>query len=84
MLGIAVVTRDGMDASRARMLWRACVAWSPILLGAVLLASLAPLGNLPAAITVVAVLIVGTIAYSAGLPERSLQDRLAGTWLVPR
>ena len=37
ILGIAVVTREGAEASRLRMLARGLIAWSPVLLVAVLL-----------------------------------------------
>ena len=83
-LGIAVVRRDGTDASRGRMLWRACVAWSWIPLGIIAFSMLMPLMPWPAATAIVAPLILGAIIWSAARPERSLQDRLAGTWLVPR
>ena len=83
-LGVAAVTCDGSDASRWRMLWRACVAWSWLPLGLLLVALLAPtLQPIPAA-AIAGLLAIGTVAASAALPARSLQDRLAGTWLVPR
>jgi len=83
-LGIAVVTREGADASRGRMLWRACIAWSWLPLAALLVAILAPKAGMVAAVTVGTILVVGVVIWSAGTPGRSLQDRLAGTWLVPR
>jgi hypothetical protein len=83
-LRVAVVRRDGRDASRLRVLWRAVVAWSPVLLAPALIGVSAPaLGVVWA--SVLAVLLVGLLtAWSLALPERSLQDRLAGTCLVPR
>jgi hypothetical protein len=83
-LGIAVVTRDGTDASRLRMLWRAGMAWSWLPLGGTAIAILARLGNIPIALGVPCLVVVILVATSAALPGRSLQDRLAGTWLVPR
>ncbi len=82
-LGIAVVTRDGSDASRWRMLWRACVAWSWLPLAAVLVAMLAPVLSVNTAVWLIANILPGIVVWSA-LTRRSLPDRLAGTWLVPR
>src|SRR4030095_6363016 len=59
VLGIAVVTRNGADVSRLRMLWRTFVAWSPLLLGGVLLSCLPPqLGSLASIWIVISVLAV--------------------------
>jgi hypothetical protein len=83
-LGIAVVRRDGADASRGRMLWRACVAWSWLPLGVGAFSGLKLLTGWPAATAIVGLLILGAVVWSAARPGRSLQDRLSGTWLVPR
>jgi hypothetical protein len=83
-LGITVVRRDGEDASRVRMFWRACVAWSWMPLGITSFSTLKPLTGESGAIAIVAPLVLGVIAWSAARPGRSLQDRLSGTWLVPR
>ncbi len=83
-LGIAVVTRDGSDASRGRMLWRACLAWSWLPLGAAAVAMLVPANPVNFAVWLVANIVLGAVGWSAALPDRSLPDRLAGTWLVPR
>ncbi len=81
--GVTYVRRDGMKASRLRLLWRSVVTWSPVA-GAVVMGiaamgtksvSLALLSGLP--------MIILTV-WSLWLPERGLQDRLAGTWPVPR
>jgi hypothetical protein len=82
--GLAVARRDGRRASRRRALWRAAVAWSPVLLAPVLLAVLTPLTGAAIAATILAVLWCGLTAWSLALPSRSLPDRIAGTWLVPR
>jgi hypothetical protein len=82
--GLAVAQRDGARASRGRVLWRALVAWSPVLLAPLLLAVLTPLTGIASAATILAALWCGLTAWSLALPTRSLQDRLAGTWLVPR
>jgi uncharacterized RDD family membrane protein YckC len=84
VLGIAVVTRTGADASRLRVLWRAIVAWSPGVIGAIGASYLVLIVPMPAAIGIMATVVAALVIWSAALPERSLQDRLAGTWLVPR
>jgi len=87
LLGIAVVTQDG-QASRVRAFWRAVIAWSPAVLSALVLTvgnpgPSAPLVWLFVEAASVILFLVG-IAYAVRHPERGLQDRLAGTWLVPR
>ncbi len=84
VLGIAVVTDDGRDASRWRMLWRTFIAFSPFIAGVFIAATTYTFTDgVPSLYT--AVLIgCGLAVWSLLLPERSLQDRLAGTWLVPR
>jgi hypothetical protein len=84
LLGIGVVTRTGADASRLRMVWRALIAWSPILVGALVFSLLAQVVPLPAAIAGTTLFVLVPVIFSVTLRERSLQDRLAGTWLVPR
>ncbi|HZJ16812.1 MAG TPA: RDD family protein, partial [Chthoniobacteraceae bacterium] len=83
-LGIAVVKRDGSEASRGRMLWRACVAWSWLPLTGILVAVLVPVAGVNMAVAIPAILLVSIVIWSGATPGRSLQDRLAGTWLVPR
>jgi uncharacterized RDD family membrane protein YckC len=86
--GAAVVSDRGENVSRPHALWRALLAWSPVGLGIVGLA-LAPEFALSgrawmiACASSLALLLVGAI-YAARHPERGLQDRIAGTWLVPR
>jgi tRNA A-37 threonylcarbamoyl transferase component Bud32 len=84
LLGIAVVTCDGADVSRFRMLWRTFVAWSPLLLGGVLLFCLTPLLGSLASTWIVISIVLAVAIWSLALPDRSLQDRIAATWLVPR
>jgi eukaryotic-like serine/threonine-protein kinase len=83
LAGVTYVKRDGQRASRLRLLWRAVVTWCPAF---------------PAlALTFVglqmhwtwqpwlALALLGMLAaVSVALPERGIQDRLAGTWPVPR
>ena len=74
---IAVVTPDGTEVSRARACLRASIAWSwvPVQVAAMLWGG--PL--LPIAVAK----IVGLV-YAADHPARGFQDRVAGTYLVPR
>ncbi|MCE9518572.1 MAG: protein kinase [Verrucomicrobia bacterium] len=82
--GVSVVDREGCPAGRARASRRSLIAWLPTLASPVLYAALdvwlgpdfAGIGTL-AALALLAVI-------SALLPDRTLHDRLAGTWLVPR
>lgn len=86
-LGVAVVRKDGTQASRWRIFWRGILAWAPFV-GLTLVSFPGPWlahgawGWLvpAAAFAICSVLTV----WSLWLPERSLQDRLAGTALVPR
>lgn len=77
--GIAVVMDHGDEVSRARAAVRALVAWSwvPLQVTALVLGwSLltAPIWLIKA----------GAVVWAAVSPERGLQDRIAGTYLVPR
>jgi len=81
--GVTYVRRDGHRASRGRILWRSVVAWSPVA-GAVILGAVA-IGMKSTLLALLSVaLVIGVTAWSVLLPERGLQDRLAGTWPVPR
>lgn len=85
ILGISVVTDNGADASRLRLLGRGLIAWSPVLLSAVTLylSMAGSPSNLIAPSLVMGVLVL-VFAIASIIPrERSLQDMLAGTWLVP-
>jgi uncharacterized RDD family membrane protein YckC len=85
-LDVAVVTPLGRRASRARAAARALAAWTPILAIALALAGRDVLGT-RIAWTIVAA--AGTV-FLAGVvfaiyePQRGLQDRIAGTALVPK
>ena len=84
-LGIAFVTWDGSPASRGRLFVRSLVTWSPLLLFGLLFRPVTPFmasALMPAVITF-GVLAIGA-ACSLAPPGRGLQDRIAGTWLVPR
>lgn len=77
--GIAVVTPDGREASRWRAAGRAAIAWSwaPFQVAAL------ALGWSLVAGAVWGIKLIALL-WAAHHPERGLQDRLAGTYLVPR
>jgi eukaryotic-like serine/threonine-protein kinase len=83
-LRVAVVRRDGTPASRLRFCWRGLVSWAPVLLWPVGLACLKPMLGVTWAAVLLIGLVAGLVLWSVLLPKRSLQDRLAGTFLVPR
>jgi hypothetical protein len=81
--GVTFVRRDGQRASRLRLLWRAMVAWSPSFLAFVL--SILAVSKQVNWGPWLALALPGLLAVvSVALPTRGLQDRLAGTWPVPR
>jgi len=96
VFGVVAVKRDGSRAGRLRVFWRALVTWSPYVLGFIGLMVLGlwlfsdpnDAGSMNVVMGVAGGLALGLFAalavVSALLPERGLQDRLAGTWLVPR
>ena len=96
IFGVVAVKRDGSRAGRLRVLWRALVAWSPVVFGLVGLVALSrsvfggPIAaeDITVVLGIASGLALGLFAalaiVSALMPERGLQDRLAGTWLVPR
>jgi len=75
--GVAVVTPDGKEVSRLRAVWRALLAWSWVP------AQLLWAGHAVPVVLIAAAKLVG-LFYAADHPERGIQDRLAGTYLVPR
>jgi eukaryotic-like serine/threonine-protein kinase len=79
---VAFVTRKGSRASRLRMFWRSVVAWTPVL---VCLAPATAAAQRNPSIGVLGFLLVtALVGISLALPLRGIQDRLAGTWPVPR
>jgi len=83
-LGIALVNRHGARASRLRVTARNLLAWLPFLLLTVFEQRLAPLAG-PSRAVLLALGCAATLALiSTLLPQRGLQDRLAGAWPVPR
>ena len=83
LLGIAVVDASGRPAARWRCAARAFAAWLPIFGGVAVGVWGGPAlvnGSIGGS---VAVFFAGG-AYAVARPTRGLQDRIAGTWLVPR
>jgi hypothetical protein len=93
-LGIAVVVERGQEASRLRTLWRGLVTWWPVPVvfyvwdrSFMFADSWSEVRTHPFAaicVFVLSVLFVVGAVYAVLNPERGWQDRLAGTWLVPR
>ncbi len=88
LLGFEIMTTEGRRAGRGRVLARAAIAWSPILVPLIATGVIEGVGaHLPNMIPVfgaaLAVQCAGAIVAIAQ-PARGLQDRLAGTWIVPR
>jgi uncharacterized RDD family membrane protein YckC len=86
--GAAVVNRHGERVSRFRALWRAMVTWSIALALPVFFktsgdVTAAAAGTLIMQSLLMALFIAGAV-WTALNPSRSIQDRLAGTWIVPR
>ncbi|HWX21443.1 MAG TPA: protein kinase [Candidatus Binatia bacterium] len=81
--GVTFVRRDGAPARRPRLFWRTFVAWSP-LLPALVLTGISVATKSAGSGTLAVGLLLGLALVSVALPQRGLQDRLAGTWPVPR
>lgn len=85
MFGITAVTRNGQPARRWRVCWRNLVAWSPMFVLPIAMVMLAPLvDDVSVPIICLAVAYAALALASTLAGQRSLPDRLAGTWLVIR
>jgi hypothetical protein len=86
--GAALVNRRGETVSRWRALWRALVAWSPLVPGLLLLRVAPKIQDTTVAValahTLPLLLLAAGAVYAIRHPSRALQDRAAGTWIVPR
>lgn len=82
--GVVVAKSDGSRASRCRCLWRSLVTWSPWLIATALI--FLPRIHVGLETTIEATVWIAVVLgiVSLCLPRRSLQDRVAGTCLVPR
>jgi len=91
MLGLAVVTRAGVEIGRARSLGRVLVAWAPVVAWVVYLASSTtiqiwvpnPEWPVLAASLALGPMLVGAV-WTLARPARGPHDRLVRTWVVPR
>ena len=93
LLSIATVTKNGQVASRLKCLVRSLSAWSPVILGMLLLVAEGSLWMRPAETVspwfpsimgwALSSQIAGAV-WAVTHPQRGLQDRIAGTYLVPR
>jgi eukaryotic-like serine/threonine-protein kinase len=85
--GAALVNRRGQPISRIRALWRAAVTWSLIPATLILFKAKSdgsPSGRMLLIQSVLLAAMVAVAIWSIARPSRGLQDRLAGTWIVPR
>jgi hypothetical protein len=85
---VDLAIKDGRRASRFRALLRAIVTWSPAFLLCVLIRKgaspqQATVGQMLLQTSVLAVFIAGAV-WAIFHPVRAIQDRIAGTWIVPR
>jgi hypothetical protein len=86
-IGLAVVTQDGKEIGRWRSLARTLIAWLPMLVSSLLMPALISQGKAPAFLVSVGLALVAMIAgvvWTIAAADRGLQDRIAGTWVVPR
>jgi hypothetical protein len=87
--GLALVRADSRPAERWRCAWRAAVAWAPV--AALLAASCWAAARQPPRLTLAwacwgaaAAALASYPFLALAYPARSIHDRLAGTWLVPK
>jgi hypothetical protein len=77
--GIAVVAGDGKPASRSQALLRGFAGWALVAAAIWLWVAFGVAVGVS-----MALLVLGGAAWALAHPTRGLQDRIAGTWLVPR
>jgi len=89
MMGIALVRKDGRKATRLQCAWRALLVWAPVV--ALLEWSFWIDLHYPESIWwywsiwwLALVVLLSEAALALLFPSRSLHDRLAGTFLVPK
>lgn len=85
--GAALVNRRGQPISRVRALWRVAVTWS-LIPATLILFKFKSSGFQTTRILLLQTLLLAAMLaaaiWSIVRPPRGLQDRLAGTWIVPR
>ncbi len=82
--GLEIVTARGESAGHIRVFARAFLTWSPILLAPWVTPGIARvLPGVAESPWWLVVMIAGAIAIAVS-PARGVQDRLSGTWIVPR
>jgi uncharacterized RDD family membrane protein YckC len=90
LIGLAVVTRDGNEIGRGRSLARTLIGWAPILVWLVLFPNPIVMGFGPKspvpvlAISLAFGAMIAGVVWTIAAADRGLQDRIAGTWVVPR
>jgi hypothetical protein len=86
--GAAMVNRHGQPVSRFRALWRAIVTWSLVCAVMLLFKGGDTATNIDPRLLILQTLGVGLVVAAAVWtvlhPSRGIQDRIAGTWIVPR
>jgi hypothetical protein len=82
--GVTFVRGDGSRAGRMRVFWRAIVTWCPVALAGILYGIVHHIAGVAVAAVAAGLFLATLVALSLALPNRGLQDRLAGTWPVPR
>src|SRR5262249_5421852 len=86
--GAMLFNKRGKRASRVRALWRGIVTWSPVVVAVALFAAEPGRSNFrPSVFALQCTVMLGMAAAAVWAilhPSRSIQDRLSGTWIVPR
>ena len=86
--GAALVTDAGCPATRFHAVRRAIVTWSPLALAALMFNFLPPMKAITPGLAVLytlplAIATAGAV-WAWRHPSRGIQDRIVGTWIVPR
>jgi len=87
LIGLAVVTRDGNEIGRVRSLARTLIAWAPILVWLVSVPAQIDMGPGPGSVLAIGLVfgaLIAGVVWTIAAANRGLQDRIAGTWVVPR
>jgi hypothetical protein len=84
IFGVCLVDRFGNRATGVQAMHRSVFAWLPTLTSPALIAYLIIWFDTQMAITITFMLIASIAVISALFPGKSIHDRLAGTYLVPR